>query len=99
MDWDILIRGGTLIDGGGRPGEIGDVAVREARIAGLGRSLPDGAAKFIDAEGLMVAPGFIDLHSHGQSAEAYRFKARDGVTTALEMEVGVNPVAGWYRER
>ena len=47
----------------------------------------------------MVAPGFIDLHSHGQTPENYRFKARDGVTTALEMEVGVSPVAAWYRER
>jgi dihydroorotase len=53
----------------------------------------------IDAQGLVVAPGFIDLHSHGQTAENYRFKARDGVTTALEMEVGVSPVAAWYRER
>ncbi len=45
------------------------------------------------------APGFIDIHSHGQTPENYRFKARDGVTTALEMEVGVNPVAAWYAER
>jgi N-acyl-D-aspartate/D-glutamate deacylase len=53
----------------------------------------------IDATGLVVAPGFIDLHSHGQTPENYRFKARDGVTTALEMEVGVNPVAPWYAAR
>jgi dihydroorotase len=53
----------------------------------------------IDATGLVVAPGFIDLHSHGQTPENYRFKARDGVTTALEMEVGVSPVAPWYAAR
>jgi dihydroorotase len=53
----------------------------------------------IDVKGLVVAPGFIDLHSHGQTPEAYAFKAADGVTTALEMEVGVAPVASWYAQR
>src|SRR5262249_7310177 len=53
----------------------------------------------VDVSGLVVAPGFIDLHSHGQTDENYRYKATDGVTTALEMEVGVSPVAAWYRER
>jgi N-acyl-D-aspartate/D-glutamate deacylase len=53
----------------------------------------------VDASGLVVAPGFIDLHSHGQTAENYRFKAMDGVTTALELEVGVSPVAAWYTAR
>ena len=47
----------------------------------------------------MVTAGFIDLHSHGQDAENYAYKARDGVTTALELEVGVNPVASWYAAR
>ena len=53
----------------------------------------------IDARGLVVAPGFIDLHSHGQDDENYRFKAHDGVTTALELEIGVWPVAPFYRSR
>jgi len=51
----------------------------------------------IDANGLVVAPGFIDLHSHGQTPEAYRDNAMDGVTTALELEVGVSPVSEWYQ--
>ena len=48
---------------------------------------------------MVVAPGFIDLHSHGQDAENYAFKAHDGVTSALELEIGVSPVASWYAER
>jgi N-acyl-D-aspartate/D-glutamate deacylase len=64
MTCDILIRGGTLIDGSGRPGEIGDIAVCDGRIAALGPSLPEGAARVIDAEGLAVAPGFIDIKTH-----------------------------------
>jgi dihydroorotase len=48
---------------------------------------------------LVVTAGFIDLHQHGQTPENYRFKARDGVTTALELEVGVSPVDVWYAQR
>ena len=49
--------------------------------------------------GLVIAPGFIDLHQHSQTPEAYGFKAMDGVTTALELEVGVSPVSEWYAAR
>jgi N-acyl-D-aspartate/D-glutamate deacylase len=87
MTWDILIRGGTLIDGSGRPGEVGDIAVREGRIAALGRSLPEGAAKIIDAEGLAVAPGFIDIKTHSDFTLPINPKAeskvRQGVTTEI----------------
>jgi len=53
----------------------------------------------IDARGLVVSPGFIDLHQHGQDDENYRFKAMDGVTTALELEVGTGFVDLWYAQR
>ena len=53
----------------------------------------------MDASGLVVVPGFIDLHSHGQTSEVYRFQARDGVTTALELEVGASDIDAWYAAR
>ena len=49
--------------------------------------------------GLVVAPGFIDLHAHGQDPESSRYQARDGVTTAMELEIGVYPVDAWYAVR
>ena len=87
MNWDILIRGGLVIDGSGRPGEIADVAVRDGRIAQLGRSVPAGGAKTIDAEGLAVAPGFIDIKTHSDFTLPINPKAeskvRQGVTTEI----------------
>ena len=53
----------------------------------------------IEAEGLVISPGFIDLHQHGQDQENYRAKAMDGVTTALELEYGTADVDRWYAER
>jgi N-acyl-D-amino-acid deacylase len=87
MTSDILIRGGTLIDGSGRPGEICDIAVRDGRIAALGSSLAEGAGKVIDAEGLAVAPGFIDIKTHSDFTLPINPKAeskvRQGVTTEI----------------
>ena len=74
------------------------IGIRGGKIAAISESPLQGTT-IIDAAGLVVAPGFIDLHSHGQTPENYRFKARDGVTTALELEVGVSPVTGWYAAR
>jgi N-acyl-D-amino-acid deacylase len=84
---DILIKGGLVIDGSGRPGEIGDVLVRGGRIAALGRSLQERAETVIDAEGLAVAPGFIDIKTHSDFTLPINPKAeskvRQGVTTEI----------------
>ena len=87
MSGDILIRGGLVIDGSGRPGEVGDVAVRDGRISALGRFLAAGSARVIDAEGLAVTPGFIDIKTHSDFTLPINPKAeskvRQGVTTEI----------------
>jgi N-acyl-D-amino-acid deacylase len=62
MDGDIVIRGGTLVDGSGAPGRMADVAVRDGRIVGIGNGL--SGTNELDASGQVVAPGFIDIHTH-----------------------------------
>jgi N-acyl-D-aspartate/D-glutamate deacylase len=74
------------------------VAVRDGRVARIAREPLEGR-RVLDATGLVVAPGFIDLHSHGQDDENYRLKALDGVTTALELEIGTAEVAGFLKAR
>jgi N-acyl-D-amino-acid deacylase len=87
MAWDILIRGGTVIDGSGKPGERADVAVEGGRIARVGPDLPRDADKIIDAGGLAVTPGFIDIKTHSDFTLPINPKAeskvRQGVTTEI----------------
>ena len=61
--FDLLIRGGTIVDGSGAPGRAGDVGIRRGRVAALG-SVKGSAARTIDATGCAVAPGFVDIHTH-----------------------------------
>jgi N-acyl-D-amino-acid deacylase len=85
--WDILIRGGMVIDGSGRPGELADVAIAGGRIGRIGHALPGDAARIIDAAGLAVTPGFIDIKTHSDFTLPINPKAeskvRQGVTTEI----------------
>ena len=87
MPYDILIRGGLLLDGSGAAGTQGDVAIRDGRIGAIGAGLAGDAAKVIDAEGLAVAPGFIDIKTHSDFTLPINPKAeskvRQGVTTEI----------------
>src|ERR1041384_6017627 len=66
--YDLLIRNGTILDGTGREAARGDVAVQDGKIARIGRLQRVDARVVIDAEGLIVAPGFIDVHNHTEFA-------------------------------
>jgi N-acyl-D-amino-acid deacylase len=87
MPCDILIRGGLIFDGSGTAGRHGDLAIRDGRIAAIGADLGDAAAKIIDAAGLAVAPGFIDIKTHSDFTLPINPKAeskvRQGVTTEI----------------
>ena len=94
----LLIAGGRVVDPESGHDDIADVAVADGRIVAIGSGL-GSAERMIDARGLVVAPGFIDLHAHGQSIPADRMQAFDGVTTTLDLEAGVLPAASWYRRQ
>jgi dihydroorotase len=98
QQYDTVIANGRVMDPASGRDAVLQVGIRGGKIAAISPEPLSGTVT-LDAKGLVVAPGFIDLHSHGQTAENYRFKAMDGVTTALELEVGVSPVGPWYAAR
>jgi len=96
--FDIVLADGRVMDPQSGLDATRSVGIRGGRIEALSTT-PLTGRTVVDARGLIIAPGFIDLHSHGQDAENYNLKAHDGVTTALELEIGVWPVAPWYAAR
>src|SRR5262245_20751136 len=96
--YDVVVSGGRVIDPASGLDAIRHVGITGTRVAEISTA-PLRARSAIDARGLVVAPVFIDVHAHGQTAETYRFQSLDGVTTSLELELGTGDVRQWYEER
>ena len=96
--YDLVILNGRVIDPESRTDAVRNLGISNGTIKTISNNKLSGRT-VIDARGLVVSPGFIDLHQHGQDEENYRFKAMDGVTTALELEVGAGDVDAWYAQR
>src|SRR6516225_1829004 len=87
MEYDVLIRGGLLIDGSGAEGRSSDLAIRAGQIAAIGTDLTGEAAKIIDADGLAVAPGFIDIKTQSDFTLPINPKADIIVNQAVTTEI------------
>ncbi len=96
--YDRVILGGHVMDPASKLDAIRNIGLSGGRIAVITTEAIRGRDT-VDAKGLVVAPGFVDIHAHGQTPETYRYYALDGVTTALELELGTADVGAWYRER
>ncbi len=96
--YDLVILNGRVIDPETNLDAVRNIGIREGSVQIITEKVIGGKSS-IDATGLVVAPGFIDMHQHGQDQENYRYKVMDGVTTALELEMGTSDVDRWYRER
>lgn len=96
--FDVVLVGGRVMDPESGLDAIRNVGIREGHVEAITEDPLDGN-RMVDVQGLVVAPGFIDLHQHGQNEESLRLKVQDGVTTSLELEVGTGNVADWYAER
>ena len=93
--YDLVILGGRVIDPETKRDEIANVGIRERRIAEI-TTRPLKGRRTLQAGGLVVAPGFVDLHAHGQHDVGQRFQVLDGVTTAIDAESGAFPVQAYH---
>jgi N-acyl-D-aspartate/D-glutamate deacylase len=96
--YDIVLNNGRVVDPESGLDAVRSVGITGSKIAAVSATPLRGKLE-VDASNLVIAPGFIDLHQHSQTPEAYAFKAMDGVTTALELEVGASPISDWYAVR
>ena len=92
QQYDIVLEGGRVMDPESGLDAVRNVGIQDGKISRISAT-PLSGRRVIQAAGLVVAPGFIDLHQHGQELSSQRVKAFDGVTTALEMEIGAPDVA------
>lgn len=96
--YDLVIANGRVMDPESGLDAVRHVGIRGGTIAAITET-PLQGTRVIDASRHVVAPGFIDLHEHGQQEESYRLMVRDGVTSAFEMEIGTADVSAWYAAR
>jgi N-acyl-D-aspartate/D-glutamate deacylase len=96
--YDVVIANGRVMDPESGLDAVRNVGISGGKIRAISSSPLQGKTT-MDAKGLVVAPGFIDMHEHGQEPRNYQFQAHDGVTTSLELEAGTADVAGWYAKR
>ncbi|HYX74351.1 MAG TPA: amidohydrolase family protein [Steroidobacteraceae bacterium] len=97
-NYDIVIEGGRVMDPETGLDAVRNVGITHGKVVRISSERLAGA-RTLAARGLVVAPGFVDLHQHAQDSESGRLKALDGVTTALEMEIGVPDVAKFLQSK
>ncbi len=98
QQYDIVLEHGRVMDPETGLDAVRNVGIKNGKIARISANTLTGRGN-IDASGLVVAPGFIDLHQHAQDLASQRVKAFDGVTTALEMEIGVPEVSTFLKSK
>ena len=96
--FDLVIMGGRVMDPESGLDAVRNVGIRAGRIEALSEAPLPGTVT-VDAAGLVVAPGFINLHWHGTDPRSDTYQAADGVTSTFELEIGVADVDLWYDER
>lgn len=97
-EYDIVITGGRVIDPETKLDAVKNVGIIQNRIAQIS-SEPLMGKQTINATGLVVSPGFIDLHIHGRTNKEQEYQLHDGLTTALELEWGIENLKEWYASR
>ncbi|WP_348789655.1 D-aminoacylase [Leifsonia sp. NPDC080035] len=94
MTGELVVRGARILDGSGRAGRTGDVLLADGRIAAAGGRIDAGGRRILDADGLAIAPGFIDMHAHSDLAvltdRAHQAKVAQGVTTEVVGQDGLS---------
>ena len=96
--YDVVLKGGRVIDPETKLDAIRNVGILNNRIAQIS-SEPLQGKEIINVTGLVVAPGFIDLHVHGRTNKEQEYQLHDGITTALELEWGIENLKEWYATR